>query len=77
MKPEAHGHSYVIRCTVAAFISLPDETGPEIGACSKSRMPGGALAVRRREAIDGGSCVTHYPAIFTDESGADLEPQPH
>lgn len=75
MKPSAAGHSYAIRCTVDQFKALPDETGPDVGACSKSAVVD-VLVVRRREKIDGGTCITHYPVILTDAEGEPLDQNP-
>jgi hypothetical protein len=65
MKPSPHGHSYVVRCTLKAFLALPDETPAEIGGCSKAMIVDTPV-VRRRESCSPGVCTTHYPVIFTD-----------
>ena len=65
MRPSPDRHSYVIRCTLEAFLALPDDTPAEIGGCSKARI-GDTPVVRRRERLEPGTCVTHYPVTFTD-----------
>lgn len=65
MRPSPEGHSYVVRCTLEAFLALPDETPAEVGGCSKA-MVLDTPVVRRREKASPGTCVTHYPVIFIE-----------